>query len=189
MCTNIALHDLLLSLACCAGALQVQLLPPTPPASDLNAAGRHLPQHIRRSHSLDSGLNSLTGLLDQLALGQLEEGGSCEYDEYGQESDSWTLLDQLSEEGPNSCCSGNSSKGGAAAAAAAGASVGGSVAGEAAKAAAALLLLGGAAGGSSGHHHYGMQQQQQQHLQPVQEGCEEQDATEVQVFGIGVAAE
>uniref|UniRef100_A0A383VZC0 Uncharacterized protein n=1 Tax=Tetradesmus obliquus TaxID=3088 RepID=A0A383VZC0_TETOB len=155
----------------------VQLLPPTPPASDLNAAAAaasHLPQHMRRSHSLDSGLNSLTGLLDQLALGQLcssDEGGSCEYDEYGNESDSWTLLDQMSEEAPNSCCSGSSSKGG------------GASAGEAAK---ALLLLGGAAGSQ----HYGMQQQQQhlQHLQPVQEGCEEQDAADAQVSGAAAAA-
>jgi hypothetical protein len=166
--------------------LQVQLLPPTPPASDLNAVGTCLPQHIRRSHSLDSGLNSLTGLLDQLALGQLgsDEGNSCEYDDYG-ESDSWTLLDQLSDEVPHSCCSGNSSKGGAAA----GGSSAGGAAGEAAKAAAALLLLGGAAGSSHSHHHGLQQQLQQQHLQPVQEGSEEQDAADVQVLGICAAAE
>jgi hypothetical protein len=179
--TPVAPADLYL-LCCCAFsfvALQVQLLPPTPPASNLNAATAHLPQHIRRSHSLDSGLNSLTGLLDQLALGQLgsEEANSCEYDDYF-ESDSWTLLDQLSEEGPVSCSSsGNSSKGGAGA----GISSGGA-AGDAAKAAAALMLLGG---GAAGHHH-GCQQQQ--HLQPVQEGCEEQDGAEVQVFGIGVGS-
>jgi hypothetical protein len=162
--------------------LQVQLLPPTPPASDLNAATAHLPQHIRRSHSLDSGLNSLTGLLDQLALGQLgsEEVNSCEYDEYC-ESDSWTLLDQLSEEGPNNSCSssGNSSKGGAGASGS-----GGGAAADASKAAAALMLLGG---GAASYLH-GNQQQQQHHLQPVQEGCEEQDGAEVQVFGIGVAS-
>ncbi|KAF6254222.1 hypothetical protein COO60DRAFT_337570 [Scenedesmus sp. NREL 46B-D3] len=119
-----------------------QLLPPTPPASDLNAAAAEIPQRIRRSHSLDSGLNSLTGLLDQLALGQVcsEEGASCEYDDYC-ESESWMLLEQLSEE---TMTSGSSSKGGAGS---------GSAGGEAAKAAAALLMLGGgAAGGGSGHH-------------------------------------
>jgi hypothetical protein len=123
-------------------------------------------------------------LLDQVALGQLgsEEANSCEYDEYC-ESESWTLLDQLSEEGPNSCSSsGNSSKGGAV-----GGGSSGGAAGDAPKAAAAaaLLLLGGGAAAASGYHHGG---QQQQHLQPVQEGVEEQDGAEVQLYGIGVGA-
>jgi hypothetical protein len=50
---------------------------------------------VRRSHSLDSGLNSLTGLLDQLALGQLcgsEDGTDLD----GGESESWTMADAMS---------------------------------------------------------------------------------------------
>ncbi|KAF8065816.1 hypothetical protein HT031_002876 [Scenedesmus sp. PABB004] len=73
------------------------LLPPTPPASDL--ACRAPPLAMRRSHSLDSGLNSLTGLLDQLALGALGSD-SDELERCDSERDSWMLVDALSDEPP-----------------------------------------------------------------------------------------
>lgn len=137
-----------------------QLLPPTPPASDLNASGGPL-QHIRRSHSLDSGLNSLAGLLDQLALGQL---GSEDCEDYDRDSESYMWVESLSDEGKGTS-NGNAGAGSSQAA---------SISSSAAAAAAALVLLGG---GASTHT---MQQQkglgafaQQQQLQPVLEGCEE----------------
>lgn len=100
---------------------------------------------VRRSHSLDSGLNSLTGLLDQLALGQLcgsEEGTDLD----GAESDSWTMADAMSAD----------MEPWSGAAAGAGGSGGGN--------------HGPAAFGEKLLH---VQQLQQQHLQPVLEGAED----------------
>lgn len=62
---------------------------PTPPVASV----------IRRSHSLDSGLNSLTGLLDQLALGQLcgsDDGTDHMCDDCAESAESWTMADTLS---------------------------------------------------------------------------------------------
>lgn len=76
--------------------LQAQLPPGTPPVHDLAPLAQDVPPApaIRRSHSLDSCMNSLTGLLDQLALGQL--CGSEEGTDDCAESESWTMADTLS---------------------------------------------------------------------------------------------
>lgn len=100
---------------------------------------------MRRSHSLDSGLNSITGLLDQLALGQLNSD-EFEPDALECEADGWAWLppDEPAAAG------------------------GGSAAG----AAAALLMLGGSAG-SQQQAQQQVAQQRKSHshlqLQPVQE--------------------
>eukprot|EP00775_Hariotina_reticulata_P002240 gene2240-2552_t len=67
-------------------------LPPTPPGSE-NAGPGPAVVRMRRSHSLDSGLNSLTGLLDQLALGQLgsDDGDSLECGFETRDYESWML--------------------------------------------------------------------------------------------------
>jgi hypothetical protein len=125
---------------------QAHLPPGTPPVHDLGpmAQGTAPMPMVRRSHSLDSGLNSLTGLLDQLALGQLcgsEEGTDLD----GAESDSWTMADAMSAdmEPWSGAAAGSSSSGSGSQA---------------------------AAYGEKLSH---VQQLQQQHLQPVLEGAED----------------
>lgn len=110
---------------------------------------------LPRSHSLDSGLNSLTGLLDQLALGQLcgsEEDTEHMYDDAG-DSESWALMDTLSADT-------EPERAGPAAAAGAGA-------GGASSSSSSHATLAAALAAKDAHLH------QHQHLQPVQEGPED----------------
>jgi len=78
--------------------LQAMLTPGTPPVQDLPPQASPAMAMVRRSHSLDSGLNSLTGLLDQLALGQLcgsEEDTDHMYDDAA-DSESWGMTESMS---------------------------------------------------------------------------------------------
>eukprot|EP00879_Flechtneria_rotunda_P001376 GHRR01001527.1.p1 GENE.GHRR01001527.1~~GHRR01001527.1.p1 ORF type:complete len:479 (+),score=212.19 GHRR01001527.1:283-1719(+) len=78
-------------------ASHAHMFPATPPASDFSLAGDH-PIRMRRTHSLDSGLDSLTGLLEQLTFGQLgsDDGadvfGHFDHDE-DDDTESWMLVD------------------------------------------------------------------------------------------------
>lgn len=115
---------------------------------------------MRRSHSLDSCLNSLTGLLDQVALGQLcvagsDEGADALYDtsyEEGGESESTWNMDAMSGDMEMVACGGGS---GGVAAVAAGTAAGSSTSSSQAAAAKDAAM------------------QQHQHLQPVFEAAEE----------------
>lgn len=185
--------------AAIAAAVQTHLLPPTPPASDMSLAGG--PLQIRRSHSLDSGLHSLTGLLDQLALGQLGSEDLAEYD-YDKsyehdlcDGENWMLVDTMSDEAaPGSshlrdqaeARTSVGSVGSQEAAAGGFMHTGGVVAAgsNAAAAAVGMLMLGSgskpcADGLAHQLQHKHQWQQQQQHLQTVEEVQEDQDSIEV----------
>lgn len=142
-------------LRCLCRSLQAHLTPCTPPMQDAAPLVPGPPSRdmLPRSHSLDSGLNSLTGLLDQLALGQLcgsDEGTDHVCDE-GQETESWTMADAMSTDMEPWF---------AAAAAAAGVMPGGSSSGSCSSVQPAV---------AKEHQHVVAQH----HLQPVKEACEE----------------
>lgn len=148
------------------------MLPATPPVSAAS------PLLMRRSHSLDSGLNSLTGLLDQLALGQIgggsDEGADGLFDDCEHDSDSigWMLADAMSADSETLVAAATM----AAAAGGCGQQQQHQPAGKvqlaqaaAAPGGAASAVSGGSSKGQDQQHHGLMHHHSQQLLQPVPE--------------------
>jgi hypothetical protein len=150
---------------------------------------------MRRSHSLDSGLNSVTGLLDQLAMGQLasdDDSLDCGVEAANRDCESWMLVDALSEDSSGAAPVANH---GEPIAACTGTLTHqqeqqlhsvlqqGAGQGAAVKAAATLLSMGGGANAAQRLHQQLLLQQQQpaesgafaapHHLPPVQETPED----------------